>query len=368
LEAGAISPTVSSAAEIGSPIDPAGPLWEQVERSWSLVARRAGSVSPVLQYRLQHPFPSQARRLSTPDGEFLLQHSVGEWCFQSPDGLACRIAAGDPIPIELQAFSPTSMQHFTRLSGPLTAMVMDLSECYPLHAAGICLGDRMLAVHGRSGTGKSTLAALLASEGLHPIEGDARNVDTLYAAGFRMLGLTHFFDNEVAGSAHGVARGGLTPLGRDVVRRMEAVSILVDVAHASPKAVDDVLAMATRPVVVSHGGVQATCPGPRNLTDDQLRRIAATGGVVGIGYWDGAVCAIGPASTARAIVHAAGVAGIDHVALGSDFDGATTTPFDAAGLAQVTQALLDAGMAPADIAKVMGGNVLRLLRATLPAR
>lgn len=212
------------------------------------------------------------------------------------------------------------------------------------------------------------VAALLATEGLHAIEGDLRNVDTLYAAGFRMLGLTHFFDNEVAGSAHGVARGGLTPLGRDVVRRMEALGMLVDVAHASPRAVDDVLAMATRPVVVSHGGVQATCPGPRNLTDDQLRRIAATGGVLGIGYWDGAVCAIGPASTARAIAHAVRVAGVAHVALGSDFDGATRTPFDATGLAQVTQALLDQGLSPADVAQVMGGNVLRLLRATLPAR
>ncbi len=225
--------------------------------------------------------------------------------------------------------------------------------------------DAFLAARAAAPNGHK-VAALLASEGLHPLEGDARNVDTLYAAGFRMLGLTHFFDNEVAGSAHGVSRGGLTPLGRDVIRRMEALGILVDVAHASPKAIDDVLAMATRPVVVSHGGVQATCPGPRNLTDDQLRRIAATGGVVGIGYWDGAVCAIGPASTARAIVHAVRVAGIAHVALGSDFDGATTTPFDAAGLAQVTQALLDAGMTPPDIAQVMGGNVLRLLRATLP--
>jgi microsomal dipeptidase-like Zn-dependent dipeptidase len=212
------------------------------------------------------------------------------------------------------------------------------------------------------------VAALLATEGLHAIEGDLRNVDTLHAAGFRMLGLTHFFDNEVAGSAHGVAKGGLTPLGRAVVRRMEALGILVDVAHASPRAVDDVLAMATRPVLVSHGGVQGTCPGPRNLTDDQLRRIAATGGVVGIGYWDGAVCEIGPASTARAIAHAVRVAGVEHVAVGSDFDGATTTPFDATGLAQVTQALLDQGLAPEDIARVMGGNVLRLLRATLPPR
>jgi hypothetical protein len=104
------------------------------------------------------------------------------------------------------------------------------------------------------------VAALLATEGLHAIEGDLRNVDTLHAAGFRMLGLTHFFDNEVAGSAHGVAKGGLTPLGRAVVRRMEALGILVDVAHASPRAVDDVLAMATRPVLVSHGGVQAPAP------------------------------------------------------------------------------------------------------------
>ena len=219
-----------------------------------------------------------------------------------------------------------------------------------------------------SAPGERRVAALLATEGLHAIEGELRNVDTLHAAGFRMLGLTHFFDNEVAGSAHGVAKGGLTPLGRAVVRRMEALGILVDVAHASPRAVDDVLAMATRPVLVSHGGVQATCPGPRNLTDDQLRRIAATGGVVGIGYWDGAVCEIGPASTARAIAHAVRVAGVEHVALGSDFDGATTTPFDAAGLAQVTQALLDQGLTPDDVAKVMGGNVLRLLRATLPPR
>jgi microsomal dipeptidase-like Zn-dependent dipeptidase len=212
------------------------------------------------------------------------------------------------------------------------------------------------------------VAALLATEGLQPLEGDLRHVDALHAAGFRMMGLTHFFDNEVAGSAHGVSRGGLTPLGRQVIPRLEALGILVDVAHASPRTVDDVLALATRPVVVSHGGVQATCPGPRNLTDDQLRRIAATGGVIGIGYWDGAVCEIGPASTARAIVHAVRVAGVDHVALGSDFDGATTTPFDAAGLPQVTQALLDAGLSPGDVAKVMGGNVLRLLRAALPPR
>ena len=90
----------------------------------------------------------------------------------------------------------------------------------------------------------------------------------LYAAGFRMAGLAHFFDNDVAGSMHGVGKGGLTPLGHQVVRRMETLGMIVDLAHASHATVADVLAMAARPVVFSHGGVQATCKVNRNLTDE----------------------------------------------------------------------------------------------------
>lgn len=217
------------------------------------------------------------------------------------------------------------------------------------------------------GTGSAPVLGVLSLEGLQVLEGQLENVDRLYALGFRMAGLTHFFDNEVGGSAHGVARGGLTPFGHRVIERMETLGMLVDVAHASPQLIDEVLARATRPVVVSHTGVAATCPGPRNLTDDQLRRIAATGGVVGIGYWDAAVCEITPASIARAIVHAVTVAGADHVALGSDWDGAVVTGFDASQLALVTAALLDAGLSEAVIARVMGDNVLALLARTLPA-
>ena len=211
-----------------------------------------------------------------------------------------------------------------------------------------------------------THAALLAIEGLHALDGKLESVDTLHAHGFRMLGLTHFFDNEVAASAHGVTHGGLTALGRQVIQRMESLHIVVDLAHASPQTVREVLAMATRPVVVSHTGVAATCPGPRNLTDEQLRAIAANGGVVGIGYWDAAVCTLGAASIAKAIRHAVDVAGIDHVGLGSDFDGATSTPFATDGLAEITQALLALKFSPNEIAKVMGGNVFTLLGATLP--
>ena len=211
------------------------------------------------------------------------------------------------------------------------------------------------------------VSALLAIEGLHALDGKLESVDTLYAAGFRMMGLTHFFDNEVAASAHGVTHAGLTPLGRQVIARMEALGIIVDLAHSSSQTMQEVLAMATRPVVVSHTGVAATCPGPRNLTDDQLRAIAANGGLVGIGYWDGAVCEPTVHSIVKAIQHAVQVAGAAHVALGSDFDGATQTPFDTRGMAAIIDGLLKAGMDQETIARVMGGNTRDFLLRQLPS-
>ena len=210
------------------------------------------------------------------------------------------------------------------------------------------------------------VAAVLATEGLHPLQGKLENVDRLFDAGFRMTGLTHFFDNEVGGSAHGLEKGGITPFGRQVVARLEARGMLIDLAHASKPLIDDVLVMAKRPVLVSHTGVAGTCPGPRNLSDDHLKRIAATGGVVGIGYWEGAVCDAAVPSIVRAIRYAVDKVGVDHVALGSDFNGATRTPFDVTGLPQLTQGLLQAGFSPSDIQAIMGGNVQRLLLNSLP--
>ncbi|MVW75083.1 dipeptidase [Pseudomonas xionganensis] len=211
------------------------------------------------------------------------------------------------------------------------------------------------------------VAALLATEGLQPIEGQLENVDALYDAGFRIAGLTHFFDNEVGGSAHGLDKGGLTPLGRQVIRRLEEKQMLIDLAHASRPLIDDVLAMATRPVLVSHTGVAGTCPGPRNLSDAHIKAIAATGGVIGIGYWDAAVCATSVEAIVRAMRHTAELVGVEHVALGSDFNGTVHTPFDVTGLPLLTQGLQQAGFSQADIAAIMGGNVQRLLLASLPA-
>ena len=142
--------------------------------------------------------------------------------------------------------------------------------------------------------------------------------------------------------------------------------MFIDIAHASPKTIDDILAMATRPVVVSHTGVKGTCDNNRNLSDDQLRRIAATGGVIGIGFWDTAICGEDAAAIARAIKYAASIAGVEHVALGSDFDGSVKVPFDASGVPLITEALIAEGFSDNDIALIMGGNVLRLLSEYLP--
>jgi microsomal dipeptidase-like Zn-dependent dipeptidase len=210
------------------------------------------------------------------------------------------------------------------------------------------------------------VAGLIGVEGAQALKGDLANLDRLFDAGVRMMAPSHFFDTEIGGSAHGVARSGLSPLGREWVARMEAKKMVIDLAHASAATIDDVLRMAARPVVVSHTGVRGTCANQRNLDDAQLAAISANGGLIGIGFWETAVCGGDARAIARAVAHAKNVAGFEHVALGSDFDGAVTTPFDVTGLPQITQALLDAGLDQTAIEAVMGGNARRLLKKLLP--
>ena len=222
--------------------------------------------------------------------------------------------------------------------------------------------DALVAARG---AGNGPVGAMLTIEGLQSLEGRIENLDKLYAAGFRMAGMAHFFDNDVAGSMHGVSKGGLTPLGRKVIAAMEDKGMIVDIAHCSHKCVGEILAMARRPVVSSHGGVQATCKTNRNLSDEEIRGVARTGGVIGIGYWDGAICDTDPRAAARAMKHVKDLVGVQYVALGSDYDGATTVRFDTGQLVQVTQALLDEGFTPDEIRAVMGGNALRVIRTGL---
>jgi len=124
--------------------------------------------------------------------------------------------------------------------------------------------------------------------------------------------------------------------------------------------------MAQRPVMVSHTGVRAVCDNQRNLTDKQLTGIAKTGGIIGIAYFETATCGKDAAAIARSIRHAVNIVGVDHVALGSDFDGAVTVPFDTSHLAAITDALLSQGFTESEIRLIMGGNAFRFFELNLP--
>ncbi len=216
----------------------------------------------------------------------------------------------------------------------------------------------------RRHNGKLT-AGLLSIEGAHALDGKLENLDVLYRAGYRMMSPSHFFDNDIGGSSAGVHKTGLTEKGREWVRQMEARHMIVDLAHASAQTIDDVLAMATRPVVVSHTGAKGTCNNNRNLSDDQIRAVARNGGLIGIGYWDTATCGHDARAIAKAMRYVSDRVGAEHVALGSDFDGAVTTPFDTTGLVEITDAMLESGYSEPEIRMIMGENVVRFLQANL---
>ena len=228
--------------------------------------------------------------------------------------------------------------------------------------------DDLAAVLEARRTGKRMLAAVLGIEGAHALEGDLANLQLFYDAGYRMIGLTHFFDNEVGGSVSGMVKGGLTEMGRALVRMMEERGMIVDLAHASPQLVDDVLAFATRPVVVSHTGVRGTCDRERNLSDDQIKRIAERGGLIGIGYWDTAVCDPSLEGIVAAMRHVADLVGVEHVALGSDYDGSTEVPFDTSELPALTQHLIETGFREDAVRRIMGQNTIDFLLENLPQR
>ena len=214
--------------------------------------------------------------------------------------------------------------------------------------------------------GENTVGAIYLIEGAHPLEGKIENLDRLHEQGLRIIAFTHFFDNELGGSLHGVSRAGLTDFGRQVVQRADELELTIDIAHASPKSVREILSLTNRPVILSHGGVKGVCDTPRNLDDELMRAVAAKGGLLGIGYWASAICDVSPTGIVHAIRYAINLVGVDHVALGSDFDGTVTTPFDTSELAILTQTMLQQGFTEEEIRKVMGGNAQRFFLESLP--
>jgi membrane dipeptidase len=218
----------------------------------------------------------------------------------------------------------------------------------------------------RRKSGDSVVGGLYLIEGAHPLEGEIENLDKLFSQGLRISGLTHFFDNELGGSLHGVNGEGLTQFGKQVIKRAGELGIIIDIAHASPAMVRDVLSMSDRPVILSHGGIKGACDTSRNLGDKLMLEIADRGGIIGIGYWESAVCDPSPAGIVRSIRYGIDLMGADHVALGSDYDGAVNTTLDSSELAILTQTMMDEGFSEEEIRKVMGENVKRFLLENLP--
>lgn len=223
-------------------------------------------------------------------------------------------------------------------------------------------------VLARRAAGEKIVGGILGIEGSHPLEGNFDNLARLQDAGYRLIALQHFFDNELGGSLHGIANNGLTEFGRQVVKAVEERGLILDLAHSSQQVARDVLAMTNIPLIVSHTGVHGHCATKRNYPDDLMQAIAQTGGVIGMGYWLEVTCDDTPSGVAKAIKAAIATVGEDHVSLGSDFDGSVGTQFDTSELAALTDALLNVGVTETQIRKVMGENMMRVLRERFAAQ
>lgn len=213
---------------------------------------------------------------------------------------------------------------------------------------------------------KNITAGFLGVEGAHALDGKIENIQVLFDNGVRMMAPTHFFDNKLGGSVHGISGAGLTEFGEDVIKKMIELNMIIDIAHASPQIIDDILKITDRPIVSSHTGVKGTCDNVRNLSDKHLKAIANSGGLVGIAMFEQAVCGTDATATAKAIKYTSDLIGVDHVALGSDFDGSVTTPFDITGLPLIVEELLKLDFSEKEIKLIMGDNVKLFLLNNLP--
>lgn len=215
---------------------------------------------------------------------------------------------------------------------------------------------------------KKMVAAIIGLEGAHAIEGSNKKLEILFKEGLRVVGLTHFFDNKVAGSAHGEKKGGLTEFGKLMVEKSNELGIIFDVSHLSEKASFQLLELSKKPVINTHTGLRGKCNNDRNLSDDLAKAIAQKGGIIGIGFWDKATCGTSTRAIVDMIKYATDLVGVDHIALGSDFDGTVISPIDASKMESITSELANAGYVKEDIAKIMGGNVRDFFLKYLPEK
>lgn len=208
---------------------------------------------------------------------------------------------------------------------------------------------------------------LLSLEGAEPIESIAV-LDIFFHLGMRCIGITWNQRNMLADGCN--ETGGLTLFGKEVIKKMTELGILCDVSHLSQTSFWDVMRVTKKPIIASHSNCHALCHHPRNLTDNQIKELAQTGGVMSITFYPDFVgLNRNLDSIVKHIVHVCELVGIDHVGIGSDFDGAKfSVPFleDSSKLVNLADKLKKSGFNKQEIEKIMGNNIINLLKNTLP--
>jgi membrane dipeptidase len=257
----------------------------------------------------------------------------------------------------------------------IDAVRYDIVAEHPHDFALAVTADEIEAAHRQ---GK--IAALIGLEGGHAIEDSPRLLRDFYALGVRYMTLTHTNTNSWADSSEDASdksvqhHNGLTDFGKQVVREMNRLGMIVDISHVADKTFWDALETSRAPIFASHSSCRALCNVPRNMTDGMIAAMAKKGGVIQINFNCGFLVEKSGEGRRRAtladvvahIDHAVKVAGVDGVGIGSDFDGVTCTPDgldDVSKFPNLTRALLEKGYSAADIGKIYGGNTLRLMRA-----
>lgn len=214
--------------------------------------------------------------------------------------------------------------------------------------------------------GEDVRAVYLGLEGGDGTKFQIANLERLFKAGFRMAELCHYTDTSFAASSSGVSGGGLTALGKEAIAEMNRIGMMVDLAHASPKTIEDVLKLAKKPPLITHCGSGSCHHDPKCIPDEILKEVVRRGGVVGLGFVSDYVGGKHFNDIIHALEHMIGVLGPQGVALGSGFC-ALPQPIAVDSLPSITDELLKRGHSEDVIRDVMGGNVVRYLRNTLPA-
>lgn len=235
------------------------------------------------------------------------------------------------------------------------------------HSDRIGIARNRAEVERLSQEGK--IAAVLAVEGGHALEGKLKHLRTFRDRGVRLVTLTWNFDNDLGGASASSAQQGLAPFGREVVREMDRLGLIIDVSHASEKTFWDVMETSAAPVIASHSCVYQLRQHHRNLKDEQITALAEGGGMIGINFYPEH---LGPQrqpasvlSVVDQIDHVVRIGGIECIGIGSDFDGIPTTPVglrNSSQMPNLTCELLRRGYREHQIKRILGGNFLRVFR------